>query len=233
MAIEWTRLYRPISFDDMALYPLLRKRLNFYAKTGEFSHLLMVGDTGVGKTTAARILASLCGDSTIEFDCTKNNGKADMEKIARGTTAVVMFGTRRLIILDEFHKCREDAQVVFNKTMEDDGNRNTFIFCVNRVEENAVAAPIVSRCTTLRFDAGIINVKTEIFQPFKHTGITKAEWIKELKRVGELVAKKDGKTPTEEQLDIVASNELYIVDPRKYIRELEEQIKMDEMEEDL
>lgn len=229
MAIEWTYKYRPTSFDEMALYPLLRKRLNSYAKTGDFSHLLFVGDTGVGKTTAARILADLCGDTTMEFDCTKNNGKADMEKIARGTTAVVMFGTRRLIILDEFHKCREDAQVVFNKTMEDDGNRNTFIFCVNRVEENAVAAPIVSRCTTLRFDAGVINDKNKL-KLFDHTGITKEEWIKELKRVGELVAKKDGKTPTEEQLDIVASNDVYIVDTRRYIRELEEQIKMDEMD---
>ena len=36
MAIEWVFEYRPSSFDEMALYPLLRKRLEFYAHTGEF-----------------------------------------------------------------------------------------------------------------------------------------------------------------------------------------------------
>ena len=50
MAIDWVFDYRPKVIDEMALYPLLRKRLEFYANTGEFSHLLFAGDTGVGKT---------------------------------------------------------------------------------------------------------------------------------------------------------------------------------------
>jgi len=224
MAIDWIYKYRPTSFDEMALYPLLRKRLLSYAKRGEFSHLLMVGDTGVGKTTAARIL---CGDDAIEYDCTKTNSKGDMERIVKGTTTLTLWGKPRLIILDEFHRCREDAQSVFNKMMEDGGDRNTLVLCVNNID--AVAAPIVSRCSTLRFDVGVAHPKTGDFVIYPHVGLTKGEWIKELKRVGEIVAKKAGYSPTEEQLDIVASNVVYIVDTRRYVRELEEQIKMDEM----
>jgi hypothetical protein len=59
--------------------------------------------------------------------------------------------------------------------------------------------------------------------------MSKREWIDELKRVGKITAGKDGKVSTDKQLDIVSSNDLYIIDPRRYIRNLEEQIKMDEM----
>jgi len=221
MAIDWNYKYRPTSFDDMALYPLLRKRLNYYAKSGDFSHLLMVGDTGVGKTTAARIL---CGDDAMEHNCAKEDSKKDMQSIIKSTTSMTLWGNKRLIIMDEFHDVLVGNQTIFNKTLEDDAARNTFIFCVNNI--NAVAAPIVSRCLTLRFDVGVLT-DTNKLKLFGHTGITKAEWITELKRIGRIVAEKDGYSPTDEQLDIVANNDLYIADARRYIRALEEQIKMD------
>ena len=226
MAIDWVFDYRPKVIDEMALYPLLRKRLEFYANTGEFSHLLFAGDTGVGKTTAARIL---CSDdtTTTEYNCAQENSKEQMLRIAKSTTSVSLWGGRRNIIMDEFHNIPLPAQTIFNKGLEDDGRRNTFIFCVNDI--HAVAPPIVSRCMTLRFDVGILNPQSGKIAMHDYAGISKSEWIQELKRVGKIVAKKAGSTPTEEQLDIVASNDLYIIDPRRYIRVLEEQIKMDEM----
>jgi DNA polymerase III delta prime subunit len=227
MAIDWVYDYRPTSFDEMALYPLLRKRLEFYAHTQEFSHLLFVGDTGVGKTTAARILGGYSAFTTTEVNCAQNNSKADMLRISKSTTSVSMWGKNKLFIMDEFEKVSIPHQTIFNKTMEDDGKRNTFIFCVNDID--AVAPPIVSRCMTLRFDVGILNPKTNKLTIHDYAGIGKDEWIDELKRMGRITAKKDGKSPTDAQLDIVASNDLYIIDPRRYIRNLEEQIKMDEM----
>jgi len=227
MSIEWVYEYRPTSFKEMALYPLLRKRLDFYAHTKDFSHLLFVGDTGVGKTTAARILGGFPTFNSIEINCAQDNSKQDMLRVAKNTTSVNMWGKRKLLIMDEFHKIPENIQTIFNKTMEDDGTRNTFIFCVNDID--AVAPPIVSRCMTLRFDVGIINPSTAKLVIHKYVDMTKNEWKKELNRVGTITAKKDGKSPTVSQLNLIASNDLYIIDPRRYIRNLEEQIKMDEM----
>ena len=225
MAINWVYDYRPTSFDEMALYPLLRERLKFYAKTGEFSHLLFAGDTGVGKTTAARILCANNGD-TQEYNCAQDNSKADMLKIAKSTTSVSLWGGKRNLIMDEFHNIPQAAQTIFNKGLEDDGRRNIYIFCVNDI--GAVAPPIVSRCMTLQFDVGELNPQSGKIAIHSYAGINKDDWIIELQRVGKIVAEKAGYTPTQSQLDIVASNDLYIIDPRRFIRNLEERIKMDE-----
>ena len=86
MAVDWVFKYRPTNFDEMALYPALRKRLSFYAKTQEFSHLILEGNTGVGKTTAARILGELSSFSTVEEDCAADTSKERMLKVLKGTT---------------------------------------------------------------------------------------------------------------------------------------------------
>lgn len=226
--INWSFDFRPNTFDDMALYPLLRKRLDFYAKTGDFSHLILAGDTGVGKTTAARILGNLSNFSTIEEDCARDNTKTRMLKLAKGTTTGTLFGTRRLIIMDEFHEIPLSAQKVFNKTMEDRNHNTLFIFCVNDIEK--VADPIVSRCLTLNFDIGSIpkNKKTMTLKPY--VDMSKDEWISELYRITRLVASRAGFEVTDKQLETIASNEFYLTDCRRFIRAVEEQIKMENIE---
>jgi DNA polymerase III delta prime subunit len=228
MAVDWVFKYRPTNFDEMALYPALRKRLSFYAKTQEFSHLILEGNTGVGKTTAARILGELSSFSTVEEDCAADTSKERMLKVLKGTTTTTLFGTRRCIIMDEFHQINITTQTIFNKVMEDGSERNLFLFCVNDLA--GVATPILSRALTLHFDVGIINPKTRAFKMFPYVDMSKEEWIDELKRVARIVAKKAGMEVSEEQLDGIAANDFYIVDTRKFLRAVEEQIKMDAVE---
>mgnify|MGYP001421317726 FL=1 len=62
---------------------------------------------------------------------------------------------------------------------------------------------------------------------FPHVDMSKEEWVDELKRVARIVAKKADIVVSAEQLDKIAANDLYIVDTRKFLRAVEEQIKMD------
>ena len=226
--VDWIYKHRPQSIDEMALYPALRKRLKYYASQTDFSHLLMAGDTGTGKTTAARILADLHGFDVIEHDCAQEQKREDMLKLAKGSTSVSLWGGRKLYIMDEFHDVPKQAQKVFNKTMEDNAERNLYVFCVNDV--TAVAEPIISRCMSLYFDVGVINPKTNKLAMHDYTEMSKDEWVDELKRIGRLVAKKGDMEVSDAQLDKVASVDVYLADPRRFIRALEEQIKMDAVE---
>ena len=97
-AKEWVFDLRPTSIDEMALYPALRDRLLFYQQSGDFSHILMHGGVGTGKTTAARILGMQHRFSFIEEDCAKNSSKQKVRSIARGTNTT-MFGKRKIILL--------------------------------------------------------------------------------------------------------------------------------------
>ena len=224
-ANEWVFDLRPTSIAEMALYPALRARLLFYLQSGDFSHILMHGGVGTGKTTAARILGAQHRFSFVEVDCAKNSSRQKVQAIARGTNST-MFGKRKIILLDEFHEIEEPSQRVLNKVLEDRSVDNIFIFCVNYMER--VADSICSRCFTLNFNVGIIDPESREFSLHSYVDMTKKDWIEELKRATNIVADKAGAVIPESTLTKVASNEINLVEPRTFIREVEEQYKMDE-----
>ena len=224
-AREWVFDLRPDSIDEMALYPALRERLLYYTKFGDFSHLLLHGGVGTGKTTAARILGSQHRFAFIEEDCAKNSSKQKVQSIARGTN-MTMFGKRKIILLDEFHEIEVPSQRVLNKVMEDKSIDNIFVFCVNYMDK--VADSIRSRCFTLKFDVGIIDSEKHTLNLYPYVDMTKEDWVDELKRAANIVADKAGVVLPEQTLRRVISDEANLVDPRTFIRGVEEQFKIDE-----
>ena len=185
----------------------------------------MHGGVGTGKTTAARILGAQHRFSYIEEDCGKNGSKQMIQSVARGTN-LSMLGKRKIVLLDEFHEIDENLQRALNKVMEDRSVDNIFLFCVNYMDR--VADSICSRCFTLNFDVGFIDPRTSELIFYPYVNLTKGDWINELKRATNIVAEKAGVVIPEETLDKVSRNERSLVEPRTFIRAVEEQFKMDE-----
>lgn len=215
----WVYDLPPTCINEIALPEPLRKLLSFYERTGKFSHLLFVGDTGVGKTTTARILGHLPDVELIEIDCPHFNSSEEIKKIIRGAHSVSFMKKRKVVILDEFHVVRDDLQILLNKTLENPSSRTTYIICVN--DANNVINPIRSRCKELHFDVAVLDRHNKL-QMNAVWNLTKQEWTDELKRVGRLVASRAGASITEEQLSRIASEDLYLLDARRFIRNLEE-----------
>ena len=92
--------------------PCCENGLSFMPRQGSFLIYFFAGDTGVGKTTAARILCANTGD-TQEYNCAQDNSKAEMLKIAKSTTSVSLWGGKRNLIMDEFHNIPPAAQTSF------------------------------------------------------------------------------------------------------------------------
>lgn len=224
--IDWTTGdLRPTTIEDMALYPELKEMLSFYEETGEFGHLIMVGDVGTGKTTAALILAKSAGMSLIEYNCAKDNTATTFKKIEKETSSVTLFGTRRVFVLDEFHHTDKDVQTILNKCMEDRKSHNRFIFCVN--DYTKISAPIRSRCFKHSFDVGMISQKDNTFKLHPHVGSLDVEgWKSELRRIGKRVSKNAGYEAPDEVISKVLTNPLYLTDARSFLIALELQTKM-------
>lgn len=222
---EWVFDLRPDSIEEMALYPALRERLEFYVQSGDFSHLLMHGGVGTGKTTAARILGAKHRFSFIEEDCAKDSSKRKVISVASGTKMTI-FGKRQIVLLDEFHEIDEASQRVLNKVMEDRSVDNIFIFCANYMDR--VADSICSRCFTLNFDIGTIDPNTSNLQLHPYVNMTKENWISELKRATNIAADKAGVVIPDSTLDKVVRIETNLIEPRTFVRAAEEQFKMDD-----
>lgn len=221
--LRWDIDFRPTSFSEMTLYPELSSVLSRYERTGDFGNLLFYGGTGVGKTTAAKILAEKHAKSVLYIDCGYTNSKTEMMGVLNQTTSMTLDGGRRIIVLDEFQNVKKENMSVFNLHLERPDNPNTFIFCTNDMKK--ITPQIASRCKKMRFDIGLVNTTTNAWEPFAYTGMTKEDWIKELHRVGKIVAKSAGYKVSKEQLTRATRRDDMIVDFRNFLQRLEEYAK--------
>jgi len=219
--------YQPSTIDELALYPALNLRLRKYAHTQHFPNLMMYGETGTGKTTAAKILASSVENTTTNmFDFGGDSSVDNIRKFLSMTDRGSLFGGR-VFILDEFHDVSDSNQRKIKKVIEDRTN-NRYIFCVNDIQK--MIEPIVSRCSMLQFDYCELDILDEpVVLP--HTGWdTINDWKRELKRVSKMMADKAGKTITDSQYDRVFSRGERYINVRSFIIALEEVITDDEFE---
>ena len=221
----WATLYRPQTIDEMALPPSYQEEFLMIEDMGYMPNsIILHGTPGVGKTTIAEILGSMPSYSFHSFDCGELNSKGHFQNIVREITSAGLMSffegsteQKRLIFLDEFNFINKASQQVLNKTMEQTSAKNTFIFATNHLD--SLTPQLQNRCSLYRMNFAIIDGKTDKLEIFtKAHGMTKAEWIKELRRAAYLVGKKTKvKIPTFVFED-VEQNEENLVSVRGYMR---------------
>ena len=226
MNTDWIFSQRPSSIAEIATYPNLRERLTMYVDDGNFGHLIFAGGWGTGKTSVARILGATNENSFVEVDCTDNNTPSKLKEVKKGSITQSLFGGRKIIFLDEFHEVAKPTQTIFNKPMEDRNNLAGYILGVNDIDK--INPSIISRCMILSFDVGSVNGKTKKFTPHSYTKMTRTEWIDELKRAVNIVADKEGVKIKNKTFNSVLETDVYLTDPRSFVRAVNEQFRMDE-----
>ena len=167
------RKWRPQNFDDLVGQEHVSRTLANAMASGRIHHaFLFTGARGVGKTSAARILAkalncevglsptpcNICpscveitngqGIDVLEIDGASNNGVDEIRELRESIRYLPSRGRFRIIIIDEVHMLSTSAFNALLKTLEEPPPHVKFIFATT--EPHKIPITILSRCQ--RFD---------------------------------------------------------------------------------
>jgi DNA polymerase III subunit gamma/tau len=179
MTIALARRYRPKRFADLLVQDHVAAVLRGAVARGRVGHgYLLTGPRGVGKTTAARILAMAlncpnrdaagdpCGEcenclrvwngsanlDVVEIDAASNRGVDDARELReRAMYAASREGHFKVYIVDEAHMLTREAWNALLKVLEEPPPGVVFVFATTEPQKiAAAAAPVLSRLQ--RFD---------------------------------------------------------------------------------
>jgi DNA polymerase-3 subunit gamma/tau len=178
------RKWRPQSFEDIAGQEPITRTLQNAIKANRIAHAyLFTGVRGVGKTTAARILAkalncesgptatpcnhcSQCDEITngasidvLEIDGASNRGIDEVRQIIENVRYQPAKSRFKVYIIDEVHQVTKDAFNALLKTLEEPPPSVKFILATT--EPHRLPETILSRCQ--RYDFRRISLR-EIVQ---------------------------------------------------------------------
>ena len=171
MALALARKYRPRTFGDLLVQDHVAQVLRGAVTSGRVGHgYLLTGPRGVGKTSAARILAMAlncerkqdavapgepCGKCTtceriwtgsanldvIEIDAASNRGVDDARDLReRAMYAASTPGHYKVYIVDEAHMLTREAWNALLKILEEPPPRVVFVFATTEVQKIANTA---------------------------------------------------------------------------------------------
>lgn len=168
------RKWRPQTFADIVGQEHVTRTLQNAIRAGRIAHaFLFTGVRGVGKTTAARVLAKalncvhgptpepcnrceLCGEITrgqsvdvIEIDGASNTGVDDVRVIIENVRYQPAACRFKIYIIDEVHMLSTSAFNALLKTLEEPPEHVKFIFATT--DPHKVPATVQSRCQRYDF----------------------------------------------------------------------------------
>ena len=145
--------YRPQTFDDMTEQSAIKDILENQIKTKTFQHgYLFTGPSGTGKTTSARIFASMINDgkgNPIEVDAASNSGVDNIRQIIEDAKRKPLDAEYKIFIVDECHSLSDSSWQALLKTLEEPPKFTIFIFCTT--DPQKIPATILSRVQRYNF----------------------------------------------------------------------------------
>lgn len=148
----WALRYRPSKVSELILPKRIKDQIENAVK-GESSHLLLSGDPGLGKTTAAKAIANDMNASTMFINASLETGvDVIREKLTQFCSTVSAFSSsdRKVVILDEFEAGSSLFFQALRGFLEQFSKQALFIFTTNYA--NRIPDPIMSRVNHIVFD---------------------------------------------------------------------------------
>ncbi|MCK5003720.1 MAG: DNA polymerase III subunit gamma/tau [Candidatus Aminicenantes bacterium] len=187
MYLALARKYRPKTFKELIGQPHITKTLQNAIRMDKlYPALIFSGMKGVGKTSAARILAkamnceagpapepcnkcAICNEINedkspdyIEIDGASNNGVEEVRSLREKIKYKPFKNRFRMIVIDEVHMLSNSAWNALLKTVEEPPEHTYFIMATT--DFHKIPSTIVSRCQHFEFKRIPVEVITSVLE---------------------------------------------------------------------
>jgi len=152
----WTEEYRPKTFNDIIGQKDVITRLERYVDKGNLPHLILVGPSGVGKTSSVIALSKEIYDENwkgnfLELNASGRRGiqavREDVKEAAMTTSLTEKHF--KIIFIDEAENFSDEAQAALRRTLEKYSENTRFVLSCNN--SSNIIDPIRSRCVQLHY----------------------------------------------------------------------------------
>lgn len=166
----WIEKYRPKTLDDLCLSDTIRAKILDWGS--EIPHILLIGNTGVGKTTLAQILVQNVLDCDyLYINASDENGIDTIRTKVTGFVQTKSFdGNIKVVILDEADGLTKDSQKCLRNLMESYSTTARFILTGNY--KHRVIGALKSRCQSLTLTPNLKDTVRRCIQILLAEGIT-------------------------------------------------------------
>ena len=198
--------YRPQKINQLDLEDV-RTQLTKILSSGHIPHaFLFTGSKGLGKTSAARILAkvincqgrrltkkrfepcqkcSICTNiargtslDLVEIDAASNRGIDDIRALRENIKLAPNEAEKKVYVIDEVHMLTKEAFNALLKTLEEPPDHVLFILCTTQVYK--LPETVISRCQHLKFKpAQVKEIKRSLQRIEKGEKLKLAKGVKE------------------------------------------------------
>lgn len=144
----WVEKYRPSTLDNIVLTQDAREYFETVQQSGHLPNLLLVGSPGVGKTTLAKIIINdLLKTQYLYINASDENGIDTIRtKVLNFAQTQSLFGTIKVIVLDECDGLSLDAQKALRNSIEEYHDIARFVLTANY--QHKIIPALQSRCHT-------------------------------------------------------------------------------------
>lgn len=157
LRIPLSEQLRPQCLSDLMLTNHQVLKLQRMVETKNLSNMIFFGPPGVGKTSAARILAKELNADVFNVDgSNERGGSIILKEVPRYVGNVSMFGNPKLVLIDEGEFMTRKDQVSLRSTIEDSYDNCRFIITTNDLKR--IDRAIQSRLLSIAFDVQLTRV---------------------------------------------------------------------------
>lgn len=151
MSADLITKYRPSHWDHFIGNDAVVKALMDATDLGLAHQFLLLGESGMGKTTAARIMAREFGDDDpFEFDAATNTSVDDTRPIIESLKyKAPLTSSKKVFIMDECHMLSKSAWNSLLKSIEEPPDYAYWILCTT--DATKVPPTVKTRCVVAHF----------------------------------------------------------------------------------